>query len=170
MVQNTASKSKSIISLFIKIFTLLDLLLILTETQVHHPKLSTMMELVKHTTELIKSSRESTSTLPLPVLSSPFHTLEVKLLIKIFSPTSFLLNIFKPMIPIQDAVFQAAQPILVLIPPLLLLLAFTATLKLDFSTIPTTEPAHVFQDSILTQQRPSNAMLAPLFTAQFATP
>lgn len=171
MVQNTAFNSKSMDLLYIKMFTLLDLLLIqMVVPQVHHQRPFTMTEQVKPSTESTKFSRELISTLPLPALSLQFHTLEAKLLIKIFSPTLFLLNIFKPMIPTLDVVSQAAQPTLVSIQPLLLLLASIATLKLDFSIILTTEPAHAFQVSILTQQKHSNAMPVQPFTAQFATP
>lgn len=103
------------------------------------------------------------------MLSSQFHTLEAELSIRICLPTSSLLNIVKLMIPIQDAVFQVAHPILVLILSSSLLLVFTAIPKLDSSTIPTTEHAHASQDSILRQLRPSSAMPAQLFTAQSAT-
>ena len=74
------------------------------------------------------------------------------------------------MILTLDAVFPAARPALVLIPPSVLLLVFTATLKLDSGTILTTEPAPVFLDTTLIQPRPSSAMLAQLFTARSATP
>jgi hypothetical protein len=73
------------------------------------------------------------------------------------------------MILVLVVVSQAAQPTLVLIQPFLLLPAFTATLKQDCSTTLTMEPALVFQDTILTQPRPSNAMHAHPSTVQFAT-
>lgn len=72
------------------------------------------------------------------------------------------------MILTLDAVFPAALSTLVLIPPLLLPLAFIATPKLVSITTLTTEPAPVSLDIILTQPRPSSAMLALLFTALFA--
>lgn len=73
------------------------------------------------------------------------------------------------MILTLDAVSLAAQPILVLIPLLLLLPVCTATLKLDSGTTLTMVPALVSLDFTLIPPRPSSAMLARPFTAPFAT-
>ena len=74
------------------------------------------------------------------------------------------------MIPALDAVLPAAPPTLVLIPPLDHPPALLAIPKLDSSSTPVREDALVFQDSILTPPRPSNATNALPSTAQFAMP
>ena len=74
------------------------------------------------------------------------------------------------MIPALDAVLLAALPTLVLIPPLDHPPVLLAIPKLDSSSTPVREDAPVFQDSILTPPRPSNATNALPSTAQFAMP
>jgi hypothetical protein len=65
----------------------------------------------------------------------------------------------------QDAVFQVAQPIQVLMLSLILQHAFHAILKLDFSIIQVLVHAHVLKGIILMLQKHSNVILALLSIA-----
>lgn len=104
------------------------------------------------------------------MLSSQSLLLEAELFLKASTLMLLFLNILRLMILALDVVLQAAPLTLVLIPPLDHLPALLAILKLDFSLTPMREDAPVFQDSILTPLRPSNAINALLFTAQSAMP
>ncbi len=155
-------------SLSIKTHTLLGHSLIQLLVWIQIPPCPSTMTAMLHSTESTKSSRESTSTQLLPMLSSQSHMLAARMSIKTFSLTSSSPNTSKHTTPTPAAVSQAALPTLVLTPWSLLQPVSTAIPKQDYGTIPTTELAHVSQAFTLTQPKPSNATPAQPFTAQSA--